>query len=195
LSQRQEVYISFINFFIQKYIFISVKLHFAEETWLKSKYPLTKQAGSDCVLVLKKRYYTKDSTLDKNDQIQLHLAYVQAHEEILSGCHPLTHDEAAMFGGLQCQMEHGAFKQDAYKSGNTPVKLQTMLPTIWAKASGMEKDVVQQWKNFSSLDITDARMRFMQLCQTLRTYGFNLFTVEIGLNFLKNKNKKTIISH
>lgn len=62
-----------------------------------------------------------------------------------------------------------------------------MLPTQWAKTSGMEKDVLQQWKNFSSLDITDARMRFMQLCQTLRSYGFNLFYVEVGMIYAYNQ--------
>jgi len=155
--------------------------------WLLMNKTLTEQGDSDKVLVLKKRFFVTDSELDKNSPIQLHLAYIQGREMIISGLHQTTKDEAAMFGALQAQVEYGIFNPHSHKPGF--LQLNRFLPPQHVKAKDVETMVLHNWKSLGTMSQIDAKYRYHLLCMTLRTYGTTIFAV--GRNE-KNKKNKTV---
>ena len=153
------------------------------DTWLKVNKPLTEQGDPNDVIVLKKRFYITDTELDKDSPVQLHLAYVQGREMIVSGLHPTTKDEAAMFAALQAQVEHGIFNPHTHKPGF--LDLPHFLPPQYVKVKDMENNVLHCWKSLGTMTSLDAKYKYHQLCMTLRTYGTTIYAVTHN-----EKNKK-----
>jgi hypothetical protein len=152
--------------------------------------PLTEQGNPDDVLVMKKRFFVTDSELDRNSLVQLHLAYVQGREGIVSGMHPTTKEEATLFAALQAQVEFGIFNPHTHKPGF--LELHRYLPPQYHKSK--EKDietlVLQQWKSLGSMTLIDAMFRYHQLCMTLRTHGTTLYAVTVNTAL---KGKKPVL--
>ena len=157
------------------------------DTWLKVNKPLTEQGDPNNVIVLKKRFYITDRELDKELPVQLHLAYVQGREMIVSGLHPTTKDEAAMFAALQAQVEHGIFNAHTHKPGF--LDLPHFLPPQYLKVKDMETTVLHYWKGLGTMTSLDAKYKYHQLCMTLRTYGTTIYAV---VRNEKNKKGKVV---
>jgi len=155
--------------------------------WLLMNKTLTEQGDSDKVLVLKKRFYVSDAELDKNSPIQLHLAYIQGREMIISGLHQTSKEEAAQFAALQAQVEYGIFNPHTHKPGF--LQLNRFLPPQYVKAKDLEQMILHNWKGLQTMTQIDAKYRYHLLCMTLRTYGTTIFAV--GHNE-KNKKGKTV---
>lgn len=85
-------------------------------TWLNPDKTLREQLilETDTVL-LKKKFFFSDQTIDQNDPIQLGLLYNQAVEMILTGKHPCHLDEAIQFAALQLQVLYGNHEPDKHK--------------------------------------------------------------------------------
>jgi len=78
--------------------------------WLSPSQTLVEQGvPDDGILTLKKKFWVDDDRVDRSDPVQLHLVYVQGHESVVKGDHPVTRDEALAFGALQCQILYGNF--------------------------------------------------------------------------------------
>jgi len=155
--------------------------------WLLMNKTLTEQGDSDKVLVLKKRFFVSDSELDKNSPIQLHLAYIQGREMVISGLHQTSKEEAAMFGALQAQVEYGIFNPHSHKPGF--LQLNRFLPPQYVKTKDMETQILHNWKGLGTMTQLDAKYRYHMLCMTLRTYGTTIFAVG---KQEKNKKNKTV---
>jgi len=153
--------------------------------WLVMNKTLTEQGDSDKVLVLKKRFYVADAELDKNSPIQLHLAYIQGREGIISGLHLTSKEEAAQFAALQAQVEYGIFNPHTHKPGF--LQLSRFLPPQYVKVKELEQMILHNWKSLGTMTQLDAKYRYHLLCMTLRTYGTTIFAV--GHNEKNKKNK------
>jgi len=151
--------------------------------WLLMNKPLTEQGDADKVLVLKKRFFVANSELDKDSPVQLHLAYIQGREMIISGLHATSKDEASMFAALQAQVEYGIFNPHTHKPGFLP--LQRFLPPQFLKVKDMETLILHNWKGLGTMTQLDAKYRYHLLCMTLRTYGMTIFAITRN-----EKNKK-----
>jgi len=153
--------------------------------WLLMNKTLTEQGDSDKVLVLKKRFYVSDAELDKNSPIQLHLAYIQGREMIISGLHQTSKEEAAQFGALQAQVEYGIFNPHTHKPGF--LQLSRFLPPNYVKVRELEQMILHNWKALGTMTQLDAKYRYHLLCMTLRTYGTTIFAVARAEKNKKNK--------
>lgn len=71
------------------------------------------------VLLLKKKFFFSDQSVDKNDPIQLNLLYVQARDAILEGKHPCSLEEAVQLAALMLQTQYGNHEPDKHKPGFT----------------------------------------------------------------------------
>jgi len=151
--------------------------------WLIMSKALTEQGDVDKVLVLKKRFFVNDSELDKNAPVQLHLAYIQGREMIISGLHSTSKEEASMFAALQAQVELGIFNPHTHKPGK--LQLAHFVPPQYVKLKDMESLILHNWKGLGTMTQLDAKYRYHLLCMTLRTYGTTLFAVAHN-----EKNKK-----
>ena len=148
------------------------------ERWLLNTQTITEQGNSNEVMVLKKRFYVTDSELDRNSPVQLHLAYIQGRESVVSGNHPVTKEEAAMFAALQAQVEYGIFNPQSHKPGF--LELHRFVPPQFLKMKDMEGLVLRNWRSIGTMTTIDAKYKYHQLCMTLATYGKTMFSVEIN---------------
>eukprot|EP01119_Soliformovum_irregulare_P005210 TRINITY_DN1675_c0_g1_i1.p1 TRINITY_DN1675_c0_g1~~TRINITY_DN1675_c0_g1_i1.p1 ORF type:complete len:1447 (-),score=577.25 TRINITY_DN1675_c0_g1_i1:61-4401(-) len=144
--------------------------------WLKSQLPITEQVGSlDQTFLLKKKFFIHDVNVDTDDPVSLHLIYCQSRDDINNGKHAVTRDEAINFAALQCQVQMGDLKPDLHKPGYLEPK--DILPPAHAKRDN-EKLVLQEWKKIVGMNDMHARLRYVQLCRSLKTYGMTTFKVK-----------------
>jgi len=147
----------------------------ATGAWLNQTKPITEQGDPDSVLVLKKRFYINDATLDASSPVQLHLAYIQGRDGIVSGMNPTTKDEAVLAAALQAQIEHGIFNPHVHKPGF--LQLDKYIPPDKYKIKDMESCILRQWKSLGAAEPSDLKHKYHKLCKTLATYGQTIYTV------------------
>jgi len=146
------------------------------ERWLIATQPITEQGNTNEVLVLKKRFYVTDAQLDKNSPTQLHLAYIQGREGVVSGMHPVTKEEAVLFAGFQAQVQYGTFNPTTHKPGF--LDLSEFLPPMYLKVKDIENLVLNSWKGVGNMTTIEAKYKYHLLCMTLATYGKTMYNVQ-----------------
>ncbi|UYV77351.1 TLN1 [Cordylochernes scorpioides] len=135
-------------------------------------------------LLLRRKYFFSDHNVDSRDPIQLNLLYVQARDAILNGAHPVTVEQALQFGGIQCQIQFGDYNESKHKPGLFDLK--DFLPKDFYKNKGIAKKVFAEHKKFSGLPEIEAKVQYVTLARSLKTYGVTFFLVK---EQRKNKSK------
>ncbi|GIY58862.1 talin-2 [Caerostris extrusa] len=126
-----------------------------------------------------------DQNVDSRDPVQLNLLYVQARDAIINGTHPVTLEQASQFAGMQCQIQFGDHVETKHKPGFLDLK-RNFLPKDYAKMKGIEKRVFAEHKKFIGNTELEAKVKYVSLARSLKTYGVAFFLVK-G----KNERKKT----
>uniref|UniRef100_A0A0R3TMN8 FERM domain-containing protein n=1 Tax=Rodentolepis nana TaxID=102285 RepID=A0A0R3TMN8_RODNA len=107
-------------------------------------------------LLLQRKYFFSDQNVGARDPVQLNLLFIQLKEAILNGAHPISLSQAIELAGLQCQAEMG-----------------NLIPE-------------KQYQKFNGLSEKDAKVRYIQVCRSLPTYGITFFLIK---EKLPGKNK------
>lgn len=68
------------------------------------------------ILVLKKKFFVSEGSIDRDDPVQLHLVYSQAKDDLVNGRYPVARDEAVQLAALQCQVENGNFTPQLFNN-------------------------------------------------------------------------------
>lgn len=157
--------------------------------WLKPTKPITEQGNSNEVFVLHKRYYVTDAQLDANSPVQLHLAYIQGRDMVVSGLHPVTKEEVVQFAALQAQAQYGIFNPQSHKPGF--LDLPAFVPPNLLKTKDLESLILHYWKGIGPLTELEAKFKYHQLCMTLATYGKTMYSV--GFNEAPKGKKPNIV--
>ncbi|CAF4735686.1 unnamed protein product [Rotaria sp. Silwood1] len=162
------------------------KCHTDDDTlWLDHSKTLRQQEiDEQATVVLRRKYFFSDTNIDQRDPVQLNLLYIQCRNGILDGTHPVTYDEAIQFAGLQCQMQFGDYQESKHKPNILDVR--EFLPKEYTKTKGVEKRIFQEHKKYHGLSDLDAKLKYTQLCRSLRTYGVTFFLVKEKMS---GKNK------
>uniref|UniRef100_A0A2K6T9A4 Talin 2 n=1 Tax=Saimiri boliviensis boliviensis TaxID=39432 RepID=A0A2K6T9A4_SAIBB len=113
----------------------------------------------------------------------------QARDDILNGSHPVSFEKACEFGGFQAQIQFGPHVEHKHKPGF--LDLKEFLPKEYIKQRGAEKRIFQEHKNCGEMSEIEAKVKYVKLARSLRTYGVSFFLVKvIGFSdVLKKKNK------
>uniref|UniRef100_A0A8B9VPC5 Talin 1 n=1 Tax=Anas zonorhyncha TaxID=75864 RepID=A0A8B9VPC5_9AVES len=160
------------------------KLHTDDElNWLDHGRTLCEQGIDDETLLLRRKFFYSDQNVDSRDPVQLNLLYVQARNDILNGSHPVSFDKACEFAGYQCQIQFGPHNEQKHK----PVflELKDFLPKEYIKQKG-ERKIFMAHKNCGNISEIEAKVRYMKLAHSLKTYGVSFFLVK---EKMKGKNK------
>uniref|UniRef100_A0A3P8VSG0 Talin 2a n=1 Tax=Cynoglossus semilaevis TaxID=244447 RepID=A0A3P8VSG0_CYNSE len=104
--------------------------------------------------------------------------------DILNGSHPVSFDKACEFGGIQAQIQFGPHIEHKHKPGF--LDLKEFLPKEYIKQRGAEKKVFQEHKNCGEMTEIEAKVKYVKLARSLRTYGVSFFLVK---EKMKSKNK------
>lgn len=162
------------------------KLHTDDDiNWLDHSKTLREQGiEQNEILLLRRKFFFSDQNVDARDPVQLQLLYVQSRDGIIDGTHPVTQAEAMQFAGLQCQIQFGKHVESKHKPGF--LELKEFLPKEYVKVKGIEKKVFQEHKACADMSDVQAKVKYTQLCRSLKTYGITFFLVK---EKMKGKNK------
>ncbi|XP_029139948.1 talin-1 [Protobothrops mucrosquamatus] len=161
------------------------KLHTDDElNWLDHGRTLREQGIDDSeTLLLRRKFFYSDQNVDSRDPVQLNLLYVQARDDILNGSHPVSFDKACEFAGYQCQIQFGPHNEQKHKAGF--LELKDFLPKEYIKQKG-ERKIFLAHKNCANMSEIEAKVRYVKLARSLKTYGVSFFLVK---EKMKGKNK------
>ncbi|NWI14370.1 TLN1 protein, partial [Crypturellus soui] len=161
------------------------KLHMDDElNWLDHSRTLREQGIDDSeTLLLRRKFFYSDQNVDSRDPVQLNLLYVQARDDILNGSHPVSFDKACDFAGYQCQIQFGPHNEEKHKPGF--LELKDFLPKEYIKQKG-ERQIFMAHKNCGNMSEIEAKVRYVKLARSLKTYGVSFFLVK---EKMKGKNK------
>ncbi|BHF59798.1 Talin-1 [Sparganum proliferum] len=127
-------------------------------------------------LLLQRKYFFSDQNVDARDPVQLNLLYLQLKKAILDGAHPISFEQAVELAGLQCQAELGNMVPEKAKS--TTIDLKEHVPKEYVKVKGIEKRIKESHQKLNGLQEKDAKIRYIQLCRSLPTYGITFFLIK-----------------
>ncbi|XP_077120285.1 talin-2 isoform X2 [Ranitomeya variabilis] len=165
---------------------LKAKLHTEDElNWLDHSRTFREQGVDENeTLLLRRKFFYSDQNVDSRDPVQLNLLYVQARDDILNGSHPVSFDKACEFGGIQTQIQFGPHVEVKHKPGF--LDLKEFLPKEYIKQRGAEKKIFQEHKNCGEMTEIEAKVKYVKLARSLRTYGVSFFLVK---EKMKGKNK------
>ncbi|VDL62109.1 unnamed protein product [Hymenolepis diminuta] len=135
-------------------------------------------------LLLQRKYFFSDQNVGARDPVQLNLLFIQLKEAILNGAHPISLSQAIELAGLQCQAEMGNLIPEKVKS--TSIDVKEHLPKEYCKVKSVEKKIKEQYQKLNGLSEKDAKVRYIQVCRSLPTYGITFFLIK---EKLPGKNK------
>uniref|UniRef100_A0A8C2I965 Talin 2a n=1 Tax=Cyprinus carpio TaxID=7962 RepID=A0A8C2I965_CYPCA len=165
---------------------LKAKLHTDDDlNWLDHGRTFREQGVEESeTLLLRRKFFYSDQNVDSRDPVQLNLLYVQARDDILNGSHPVSFDKACEFGGIQAQIQFGPHIEHKHKSGF--LDLKEFLPKEYIKQRGAEKKIFQEHKACGEMTEIEAKVKYVKLARSLRTYGVSFFLVK---EKMKSKNK------
>uniref|UniRef100_A0A452VJS5 Talin 2 n=1 Tax=Ursus maritimus TaxID=29073 RepID=A0A452VJS5_URSMA len=123
----------------------------------------------------------KDRTLLRDER---KMEKLKARDDILNGSHPVSFEKACEFGGFQAQIQFGPHVEHKHKPGF--LDLKEFLPKEYIKQRGAEKKIFQEHKNCGEMSEIEAKVKYVKLARSLRTYGVSFFLVK---EKMKGKNK------
>ncbi|KAG5839675.1 hypothetical protein ANANG_G00207450 [Anguilla anguilla] len=165
---------------------LKAKLHTDDDlNWLDHSRTFREQGVEESeTLLLRRKFFYSDQNVDSRDPVQLNLLYVQARDDILNGSHPVSFDKACEFGGIQAQIQFGPHVEHKHKPGF--LDLKEFLPKEYIKQRGSEKKIFQEHKSCGEMSEIEAKVKYVKLARSLRTYGVSFFLVK---EKMKSKNK------
>ncbi|KAK5601463.1 Talin-2 [Crenichthys baileyi] len=165
---------------------LKAKLHTDDDlNWLDHSRTFREQGVDESeTLLLRRKFFYSDQNVDSRDPVQLNLLYVQARDDILNGSHPVSFDKACEFGGIQAQIQFGPHIEHKHKPGF--LDLKEFLPKEYIKQRGAEKKIFQEHKNCGEMTEIEAKVKYVKLARSLRSYGVSFFLVK---EKMKSKNK------
>uniref|UniRef100_A0A667YE89 Talin 1 n=1 Tax=Myripristis murdjan TaxID=586833 RepID=A0A667YE89_9TELE len=95
----------------------------------------------------------------------------------------ISFDKACEFAGYQCQIQFGDHNESKHKPGF--LDLKEFLPKEYIKHKG-EKKIFQAHKNYQNMTEIEAKVSYVKLARSLKTYGVSFFLVK---EKMKGKNK------
>ncbi|OXB82049.1 UNVERIFIED_CONTAM: hypothetical protein H355_004132 [Colinus virginianus] len=165
---------------------LKAKLHTDDDlNWLDHSRTFREQGVDENeTLLLRRKFFYSDQNVDSRDPVQLNLLYVQARDDILNGSHPVSFEKACEFGAFQVQIQFGPHVEHKHKPGF--LDLKEFLPKEYTKQRGAEKRIFQEHKNCGEMTEIEAKVKYVKLARSLRTYGVSFFLVK---EKMKGKNK------
>ncbi|KAL1247706.1 hypothetical protein QQF64_023082, partial [Cirrhinus molitorella] len=165
---------------------LKAKLHTDDDlNWLDHSRTFREQGVEESeILLLRRKFFYSDQNVDSRDPVQLNLLYVQARDDILNGSHPVSFDKACEFAGIQAQIQFGPHVEHKHKPGF--LDLKEFLPKEYIKQRGAEKRIFQDHKSCGEMTEIEAKVKYVKLARSLRTYGVSFFLVK---EKMKSKNK------
>eukprot|EP01111_Echinosteliopsis_oligospora_P010586 TRINITY_DN3335_c0_g1_i1.p1 TRINITY_DN3335_c0_g1~~TRINITY_DN3335_c0_g1_i1.p1 ORF type:complete len:927 (+),score=207.74 TRINITY_DN3335_c0_g1_i1:192-2972(+) len=133
------------------------------------------------IFLLKRQYYFTDERVSTSvDPTTLHYIFCQCLDAIVAMTHPCSVDEAVIFAALQCQIAFGDYDQN--NTALNAFTLKEYLPIEYVSQKGIERDIMNTYMTLSGMTEEKAKVGYIQLTKSLKSYLYTFFRVEKLLN-------------
>ncbi|XP_065914270.1 uncharacterized protein [Dysidea avara] len=152
--------------------------------WLDHDKSLRAQGVKDTeVIVYKKKFFFFKSV---DSAVEIHLQFHQLHRDVSNDNLWCTQQEAVKLAALRCQVEFGDYdKAKPYLTDPS-----SFLPLVYSKVKHISDLVIVEHHKLHGMSEVIAKLQYVQLCQSLPTYGVTFFLVRD-----KVKGRKKLVSH
>eukprot|EP01128_Nolandella_sp_AFSM9_P012687 TRINITY_DN951_c0_g2_i2.p1 TRINITY_DN951_c0_g2~~TRINITY_DN951_c0_g2_i2.p1 ORF type:complete len:2415 (-),score=843.80 TRINITY_DN951_c0_g2_i2:361-7515(-) len=158
--------------------------HEHPSAWLNDAETLHQQSVKETdELEYDKRYFYNDDFVDKDDPFSLHLLYVGANKDIVTGKYQITRTDARDFAAIQMQVVYGDHDPAKHKPGW--VDMSEFYPPQYRKDKKIERDTYNEHKKLIGTRDMNAKFRYVQLVRSNKAYGVTYFECK-----QKRKGKK-----
>uniref|UniRef100_A0A672PQ11 Talin 2 n=1 Tax=Sinocyclocheilus grahami TaxID=75366 RepID=A0A672PQ11_SINGR len=142
---------------------LKAKLHTDDDlNWLDHSWTFREQGVEESeILLLRRKFFYSDQNVDSRDPVQLNLLYVQVKDSFCHFFYERKH--------VKCICS-----------------LKEFLPKEYIKQRGAEKRIFQDHKTCGEMMEIEAKVKYVKLARSLRTYGVSFFLVK---EKMKSKNK------
>eukprot|EP00029_Vermamoeba_vermiformis_P006337 TRINITY_DN2454_c0_g1_i1.p1 TRINITY_DN2454_c0_g1~~TRINITY_DN2454_c0_g1_i1.p1 ORF type:complete len:2441 (+),score=869.37 TRINITY_DN2454_c0_g1_i1:57-7379(+) len=157
------------------------KLDSSENQFLFAHLPLHEQDVTDTErLIFEKKLFDAGDASEMDDPAALHMTFIQAKNNILSGRYPCQRNEAISCAAMLCQINYGDYDASKYKAGTLDLNDYMPEPMIKKKAKWpeIEKAITHEHKNLAGTSLLAAKRRYLQLVKSLKAYGTTYFRVK-----------------
>jgi len=129
---------------------------------------------------------TSSDTL-MTDMEAVHLTYLQAVSDVVTGRYPSTDKDVTVLAALQLQATFGDYNGSLHQSGWLAPKLKDFLPLAYIQKKGkndskLEKDyeanILGKWQKVKGFTIQEAKLNYLDYVQEWQFYGSTFWTVE-----------------
>ncbi|KAK6475232.1 talin-2-like isoform X1 [Huso huso] len=161
---------------------LKAKLHTDDDlNWLDHSRTFREQGVDENeTLLLRRKFFYSDQNVDSRDPVQLNLLYVQVKPDC-----PIKNREWCFLEVVICRCFFSRFHvEHKHKPGF--LDLKEFLPKEYIKQRGAEKKIFQDHKNCGEMTEIEAKVKYVKLARSLRTYGVSFFLVK---EKMKSKNK------
>ncbi|XP_016086932.1 talin-2-like [Sinocyclocheilus grahami] len=162
---------------------LKAKLHTDDDlNWLDHSWTFREQGVEESeILLLRRKFFYSDQNVDSRDPVQLNLLYVQDHKT----CGEMMEIEAKVkYVKLARSLRTYGVSFFLVKPGF--LDLKEFLPKEYIKQRGAEKRIFQDHKTCGEMMEIEAKVKYVKLARSLRTYGVSFFLVK---EKMKSKNK------
>ena len=97
-------------------------------------------------MLLKRKFFYSDVSINSSDPIQLNLLYQQAKEAILIGTHPVCQEDGVQFAAFQMQIQFGDGESSSWKN-----QLKDYLPPSYLRVKKIEKTIAKEHKKLAGM--------------------------------------------
>ena len=108
------------------------------------------------------------------------MLYVQCRENIVSGRMPCSYDEAIKLAAMTLQAEHVNIQPTKYeKKGCLKDTAKNLIASQHLKQYVQaERDIIREWKQLTGTQEGNAKLRYLNTCRGLKTYGICCYLVK-----------------
>ncbi|KAJ8344555.1 hypothetical protein SKAU_G00318840 [Synaphobranchus kaupii] len=151
---------------------LKAKLHTDDDlNWLDHSQTFREQGVEESeTLLLRRKFFYSDQNVDSRDPVQLNLLYVQV-SRFPSYSLRVCRDPGPRFSS-------GPYVEHKHKPGF--LDLKEFLPKEYIKQRGSEKKIFQDHKSCGEMNEIEAKVKYVKLARSLRTYGVSFFLVKVS---------------
>ncbi|PKU39268.1 talin-2- hypothetical protein [Limosa lapponica baueri] len=158
---------------------LKAKLHTDDDlNWLDHSRTFREQGVDENeTLLLRRKFFYSDQNVDSRDPVQLNLLYVQDQALQVTKCNRLLSWCIISFIKLRISDLEVVISLPSVEEP-APEPLKEFLPKEYTKQRGAEKRIFQEHKNCGEMTEIEAKVKYVKLARSLRTYGVSFFLVK-----------------
>ncbi|KAL0216039.1 hypothetical protein P9112_008223 [Eukaryota sp. TZLM1-RC] len=146
--------------------------------------------------LLKKRYFMRPD-ITPDEEADLHMLYIQARADVLSGDLNVTEQDVTYLAGLHCQVSFSDHQPERHCSGFLTRAIHDYVPTSIFKqndARRWEELIFEEHGKLKGECALECMKKYLEKCRSYTAYGHILFPVKWSSEGSRRVNLRAVVA-